>query len=254
MSSIFEPPVVHLLHHTPVSIAEVAARTCYDSFKRSKEESVRNWVPGMSLPESDCGLSSRVGMHHGSIVEHVTVNLHISRISRGLLQELVRHRIASPSVRSTRFTFGPIVALAVVNILGKANKREVLAMLDTFNIFTTSNPTNITRLLQDVIDIIRFNRDARNYLSPTQKEYIDTEGFDLSEFVSLNYKKNVGDNFKHLVTDAWATELTWSINVRSLRNFMELRLSDAAWEPIRELAEAVNAVLPQDIKRLLYGK
>jgi hypothetical protein len=48
----------------------------------------------------------RVGnkYRHASILEHVTYNFSIEGISRACLQELARHRMASLSVKSTRYT------------------------------------------------------------------------------------------------------------------------------------------------------
>ncbi len=58
------------------------------------------------------------------------------------------------------------------------------------------------------------------------------------------------DIAKYCLPESYKTELTWSINARSLQNFLHLRSSkDALWE-IRDLANAVYATLPEDHKYL----
>ncbi len=58
------------------------------------------------------------------------------------------------------------------------------------------------------------------------------------------------DIAKYCLPESYKTELTWSINARSLQNFLSLRTSkEALWE-IRGLANAVYEALPEDHKYL----
>ena len=86
---------IKLLHYTPLEVCSHAIRTCRNSFDKS-----------------DCGgkkdkeLICRVGnkLKHSSTLEHLVYTFYIQGISRACLQELSRHRIASLSVKSTRYT------------------------------------------------------------------------------------------------------------------------------------------------------
>ena len=86
---------VTLLNYTPLIIGANAIRTCYQSFER-----------GDNGGQKDKELIERVGnkMRHSSTLEHLFYNFYIKGISRACLQELARHRIASYSVKSTRYT------------------------------------------------------------------------------------------------------------------------------------------------------
>jgi len=86
---------ITLLHHTPLNICAHAIRTCWQSFDKSDDGG-----------EKDLALIDRVGnkFKHASTLEHITYNFYIQGISRALLQELARHRMASLSVKSTRYT------------------------------------------------------------------------------------------------------------------------------------------------------
>lgn len=86
---------ITLLNHTPLWVCSNAIRTCYQSFEK-----------GDKGGEKDKELIERVGnkMRHASTLEHLFYNFYIEGISRACLQELARHRIASLSVKSTRYT------------------------------------------------------------------------------------------------------------------------------------------------------
>lgn len=83
---------VKLLHSTPLEITVEAIRTCYDS-------------KGDNLGPKDRELLRKIiSSKHESTLEHIFFNFKIEGISRACLQELARHRIASYSVKSTRYT------------------------------------------------------------------------------------------------------------------------------------------------------
>ena len=86
---------VDLLSNTDLRICATAIRTCYQSFHLSDDGG-----------EKDKALINKVGNinKHASTLEHLGYTFYISGISRALLQELARHRIASLSVKSTRYT------------------------------------------------------------------------------------------------------------------------------------------------------
>jgi len=79
---------VNLLHVTPEIVVIKAVSKPYATEKANRE------------------LVKKVGLiyKHQSVLEHITMNFEILGISRLCLQELVRHRIASYTVESTRFT------------------------------------------------------------------------------------------------------------------------------------------------------
>ena len=53
------------------------------------------------------------------------------------------------------------------------------------------------------------------------------------------------DELKYLLPEAFKTELVLTINARSLRNLLELRLSSKALKEFRELARALYSQLPE---------
>ena len=54
------------------------------------------------------------------------------------------------------------------------------------------------------------------------------------------------DIAKYCLPESYKTELTWTINARSLQNFLELRSSKSALWEIRDLANNLYQTLPSD--------
>ena len=67
-------------------------------------------------------------------------------------------------------------------------------------------------------------------------------------------KRNVGDAFKHIVSDNWKVDMVVTFNIRSLKNYFDLRDSGAAWFQIQWLAQAMKEVTPQKYLKLIDKK
>jgi thymidylate synthase (FAD) len=213
---------VELLHATPLWINAYGARTCWDS--GDKSDSVKEYdcidgeYLGTTLGKKDAELIDRVGnkYRHASILEHVTYNFSIEGISRACLQELARHRMASLSVKSTRYTL-------------KELKEE-----ETFN-YTPENKVKY------------FDK----YLVSTGNDVVDS-----ASFIALCNLQNClkdgisNDRAKYCLPESYRTSLTWSINMRSLQNFLSLRSDKSALWEIQNLAHAIYNELPSEHRYL----
>lgn len=91
---------ISLLNYTDLKICSHAIRTCWQSFEK-----------GDNGGEKDLELIDRVGnkFKHSSTLEHLNYTFYIEGISRACLQELARHRHASLSVKSTRYTLKELI-------------------------------------------------------------------------------------------------------------------------------------------------
>lgn len=218
---------VELLHNTPLHIAAHGARTCWDSGDKSdtKTELMSCATCGDGKDIIECGpkdmeLIDRVGnkFKHASILEHVSYNFHISGVSRALLQELARHRIASLSVKSTRYTLKELKdepAFTDINIdKPRASK---------FVVFTGENMIDYFILV--ALDNLR-------------------------KLLTLG---GSNDKIKYALPEAYKTELTWTVNIRSLQNFISLRSDKSALWEIRDLANAIYEALPEEHKYLFQN-
>ncbi|MBN2964111.1 FAD-dependent thymidylate synthase [Sulfurospirillum sp. T05] len=191
---------VTLLQHTSLTVCASAIRTCWQSFDKSDEGG-----------QKDRDLIDRVGnkFKHASTLEHLVYTFYIQGISRALLQELSRHRLASPSVKSTRYT---------------------LKELKAEEPFTCNETARAEKYLV-------FTGDAR----------VDAMSIQALENVRLVLNEGIGnDKAKYCLPESYKTELTWTINARSLQNFLTLRSNKSALWEIQNLARALYAALPQD--------
>ena len=191
---------VTLHHYTPLVICSDAIRTCWQSFDKSDNGG-----------EKDRDLIDRVGnkCKHASTLEHLVYNFYIEGISRALLQELARHRMASLSVKSTRYTLKELKDEEPYTIEDKVRAEKYLVMSGVEMVYEMS---------------IRALENLRLVL---------VAGIS-------------NDRAKYCLPESYKTELTWTINARSLQNFISLRSDKAALWEIRDLANMVYNTLPEE--------
>jgi len=190
---------IELLQHSDLKICAHAIRTCWQSFDKSDDGG-----------EKDKELIDRVGnkFKHSSTLEHISYTFYIAGVSRALLQELARHRMASPSVKSTRYTL---------------------------------------KELKDSSD----NLDYERFLVFTGDKLVDRASKLALDNLKEILKAGISnDKAKYSLPESYKTELTWTINARSLQNFLTLRSSKAALWEIQDLANGLYRILPEDHKYL----
>lgn len=93
--------------------------------------------------------------------------------------------------------------------------------------------------------------DYSKFLVFTENEVVDNASKMALDNLQKILQSGVSNDIaKYCLPESYKTELTWSINARSLQNFLHLRSSkDALWE-IRNLANTILEALPEDHKYL----
>lgn len=198
---------ITLLHYTPLDVCAHAIRTCWQSFDKSDEGG-----------EKDKALIDRVGnkFKHASTMEHLVYTFYIQGISRALLQELARHRLASPSVKSTRYT------------LKELKEGEPFIEDDYIG--------------------------AEKFIVLTGNALVDSASIKALNNLQAILKSGVSNDLaKFCLPESYKTELTWTINARSLQNFLTLRSNKAALWEIRKMAYALYDTLPEE-HQYLFGE
>jgi len=224
---------VRLLHATPLWIAKQAIRTCWDSHDKSDtyvENGVATDIEGnLGCGEKDRELIHRVGnkFKHASTLEHVSFNFEIKGISRALLHEIARTRIASISVKSTRYTL-------------KELKEEESFM-------TIEHESEFMRV---GIDIDRGR--ASQYIVMTGNDLVDNASILALEGLrgSLNHGIS-NDIAKYCLPEAYKTELTWTLNLRALQHLIYLRSDKSALWEYRKLIQEMIKVIPEEYQYLI---
>jgi len=271
-------PQVVLLRDSGIGVAEIAARTCYDSFGNSENEAIRQATDKLdtdainAIDDSDLLQSLAWVHHHHSIIEHGTLHYLIRSTSRGVLQEHARHRIQSISVRSTRYTMSSVLNAFVAAIssggsdglFAEESRALFIALVQKLDMLVVADEAYCRIELGGMYDKLKYqyDQDPEAFLQtavakssrPLLEEYgTDGEGL-FAALESGKRKRNVGDAFKHIVTDNWKVDMVVTFNLRSLKNYFDLRTSGAAWFQIRWLAEEMKAATPIKYLRLIDKK
>jgi len=174
--------------------------------------------------------------------EHVVYTLSLKEYSRALLQEAARHRVGSPSVKSSRYTLKelknaePFVTYA--NRVGDATEEiEELSIAAFHGNGYIVTPDQYSR--------------ASNYLVMTGDSIIDR--MSVLALDNLRYVIQLGksnDRAKYCMPEAYKTELVLTFGYKGLLNFLKLRTSSSALWEIQDLSNDILDALPNWHKTL----
>ncbi|PWM41799.1 MAG: FAD-dependent thymidylate synthase [Clostridiales bacterium] len=191
---------VRLLSHTPdgEKMIAAAAKLCY---ARADIDTV---LEGLTPEKTQNFLEMLTAMGHESPLEHLTFTFGIENVSRALLAQITRHRIASFSVQSQRYVaedgFDFILPPAI------AENAEAKALyLDT---------------MEEL---------SRRYSALSELLLQNTPG------AAADRKKAIEDA-RFILPNGCTTKMMVTMNARSLLNFFRLRCCNRAQWEIRALA------------------
>ena len=191
---------VALIRHTlsPEETVALGARLCYSKAR------VDDLLERVSSRDQTDFVSKIMGMGHDSVLEHASFTFGIEGVSRVLLAQITRHRLASFSVQSQRYVsyengFGYIVP-PKIEALGEEAVAEFEAQMDQMHQW---------------------------YVAWQEK---------------LGTGEGSNEDARFVLPGACETRMMVTMNVRELRHFFSLRMcSRAQWE-IRELATRMHAL------------
>ena len=259
----YHKPEVVLLQDTGIGVAETAARTCYDSFTNSENEVIKDiehTLPSASMCDALNDIKESALLDdlawtyfHHSILEHANLSFLIRGTSRGVLQEHARHRIQAISVRSTRYTMSGIINAFVASKHG-GDKEFFIEKVLEFDMFVTADDLYNRLEIGAMYDKLDFqSRVVEDFhsiaVAKSSLPFIEELNGDAQKLYealqSGKKKRNVGDAFKHIITDNVKVDMVVTFNLRSLKNYFTLRDSGAAFFQIRWLAQAMMQVTPK---------
>ena len=219
---------VKLIAYTPDAdkIVAAAAKLCY-----SKSD-ITNLMDGLTPEKTADFLDMLSDLGHESPVEHASFTFGIEGVSRALLAQITRHRIASFSVQSQRY----------------------VSKLD----FDYILPPSIEAIPEAKTEFVKaMEEDAEHYeslrriLTEKHKERLMSEGKD-EKTAARAAEKLANEDARFVLPNACDTKIIMTMNVRSLYNFFSLRCCNRAQWEIRELAtemlKLVRGVAPNLFK------
>ncbi len=220
---------VKLLTYTPDAEKTIAAaaKLCY------AKSDIDTLTENLTPEKVESFLKMLEDLGHESPVEHASFTFAIEGVSRALLAQITRHRIASFSVQSQRYVSKTDFSYIIppeIDALPEAREEYIAAM----------------------------EEDARHYESLRQKlmaRHLETnlaQGMPEAEAKRAAEKK-ANEDARFVLPNACDTRIIMTMNVRSLHNFFRLRCCTRAQWEIRELAIAMLKLV-REACPLLFGK
>lgn len=197
---------VILISHTPnpEKVVAAAAKMCYSN------SGAENILEKLDEEKTQKFLEHLTALGHESPLEHISFTFAVEGVSRALLAQLTRHRIASYSVKSQRYVeeadFSYITPPEVAeNAQAKALYEDTMS--------------KIGEAYEKLTDLLY------------QKHVLEMD--------EKAAKKKAIEDARFVLPNACETKLIMTFNARSLLNLFALRCCNRAQWEIRELAEAL---------------
>ncbi len=204
---------VSLITHTPLPEKVIAssAKLCYSA------ATIDTVMDGLTEEKTAAFVDMLGEIGHESPIEHATFTFGIEGVSRSLLAQLTRHRMASYSVQSQRYvheTMFDYVLPPEIESIPEAAAEYRRAMEED-----QAHYDSLTEILK-----------KKHY------EMMIADGMAEKDAARAAEKKAIEDA-RFVLPNACATKLMMTMNARSLMNFFHHRCCNRAQWEIRELAE-----------------
>ncbi len=204
---------VTLIAHTPdpEKTVAAAAKLCYSP------ASIDTVMEGLT-PEKTAGFLEMLGeIGHESPIEHASFTFGIEGVSRSLLAQITRHRIASYSVQSQRYVREDHFEYVLPPQIGEdPEAKEVFLEAMAAAEASYQKITGILKA-KNVEKLLAQGKDEKTAARQAEKIAIEDARF--------------------VLPNACDTKMIVTMNARSLQNFFRHRCCNRAQWEIRELAE-----------------
>lgn len=191
---------VALIRYTPLPEEAIAlgAKLCYS------KSTISDLETKISEKDQSSFIARLMSMGHESVLEHACFTFGVEGVSRVLLAQLTRHRLASFSVQSQRY-------VSYENGFGYILPPSIEAL----------GPDAVTRFQSQMDQIERWYVEWQKQLGTGEKSNEDA---------------------RFVLPNACETRILMTMNARELRHFFSLRMcSRAQWE-IRSMAEQMHRI------------
>ena len=210
---------VRLIAHTPEpeKVVAAAAKLCYS------DAHITDLLDGLDEEKTARFLTMLSDLGHASPIEHASFTFGIEGVSRTLLAQITRHRIASFSVQSQRYV-----------------KEKQFSFVTPPQI--AQDPQAAALYQQAMQSAHASYLELSERLAQKNLEQLLAEGVDEKKARSMAEKRAIEDA-RFVLPNACDTKMMLTMNARSLLNFFRLRCCNRAQWEIRELAEKMFALV-----------
>jgi thymidylate synthase (FAD) len=215
---------VTLIAHTPEpeKLIAASAKLCYSP------ATIEDLMDGLDEQKTASFLNMLTDIGHQSPIEHISFTFGIEEVSRTLLAQITRHRIASFSVQSQRYV--------KENSFSFVTPPEIAADPKASELYQQAMQSSYQSYLE-LADLLQQKHFAQ----------MTAQGMEEKKARSASEKKAIEDA-RFVLPNACETKMMLTMNARSLMNFFRLRCCNRAQWEIRDVAtqmlELVRPVAP----------
>lgn len=215
---------VELLAHTLMAekIVAAAAKLCYSP------STIDHIMDGLTEEKTASFVNMLAELGHESVIEHASFTFAVEGVSRSLLAQITRHRMASFSVQSQRYVSEKNFEYVIppeIEAIAQAKQEFIHAMEQAGKSYD-----KLSEILKEA----------------HKQEYI-SDGYD-EKAASSKAQKQANEDARFVLPNACTTKMIFTMNARSLMNFFSIRCCNRAQWEIRSLAfemyKLVFAVAP----------
>lgn len=217
---------VNIITHTPEpeKVVAAAAKLCYSP------ATIDEIMDGLTEDNVEKFITRLSSYGHHSPFEHVSFTFGVEGVSRSLTHQLVRHRIASFSQQSQRYVKANQFEYVVPDVIAE-NSLASFVFEQAMKSAQESYEELVFTIIEDMI--VKF------YKSINQPEVSDLMIDIFKEYYPKEYskfEKIAIENARAVLPNATETKIVFTMNARSLLNFLEHRCCHRAQDEIKELA------------------
>lgn len=204
-----------------------AAKLCYS------KSNIDDIISGIDDKNQEYYIDMLTEMGHESTLEHASYTFAIEGVSRSVLAQITRHRIASFSVQSQRYVnmsdFKYIIPPAISE--NPEALAEFLAAIDD----DKRRYDNLSQILKKE-HFMRICEERGISSDKAEEEYNSPSDKSIKEILT-QASKLANEDARFILPNACETKMLMTMNARSLLNFFKLRTCQRAQWEIRNLAE-----------------
>ena len=203
---------VTLIAHTPdpEKLVAASAKLCYSP------ATIADLMDGLDEQKTTDFLNMLTDFGHQSPIEHISFTFGIEEVSRTLLTQITRHRIASFSVQSQRYVKEKQFSFVTPPEIAADEQASALYQQ------TMQNAHNAYIRLAEILE----EKHYRTFIG---------QGIEEKKAKNMAQKKAIEDA-RFVLPNACDTKMILTMNARSLLNFFTLRCCNRAQWEIRDVA------------------
>ena len=201
------------------SVVAVAAKLCYSDM------SVDRIIAGISDEDVASMIHRLIGSGHLSPLEHANFTFAIEDVSRSMMAQITRHRVASFSVQSQRYVTMENASMIV--------PPAILESEDALSLFNECSMLSLAAY--------------KELTAGLAKRYVQ-DGMDVKAA-----QKKAQEDARFVLPNACATRMIVTMNARELRHFFSLRCCNRAQWEIRQVADEMLRQVREVAPNLFEG-